>query len=175
MKLEDNIFKRTVSKLDFFPSLSLINTQACSQIRTKTPAEVQKELSWSAAGLVPVRGFDGDCGNTLLQNITFSCVCFKLLMLVHKESDPLSGCRHLNPLNKQFSGIWILGKTGWFEAFLVRCGLGALAVTYMCPSIISSARSSLLQESLVWANCFYRLCGPVKTVWISQQQSEVLV
>lgn len=30
-------------KAGFFPFLSLINTQACSQIRTKTPAEVQKE------------------------------------------------------------------------------------------------------------------------------------
>lgn len=75
-------------KAGFFPFLSLIHAQACSEIRTKTPAEVQKELSWSAEGLVPLSCFDGDCGNTLLQNITFSCICFKLLMLIHKAGCP---------------------------------------------------------------------------------------
>lgn len=39
MKLDNNIFKRTISKLDLFPIL-LISTQVCSEIRNKTPAEV---------------------------------------------------------------------------------------------------------------------------------------
>lgn len=41
MKLDDNIFKRTISKLDLFPIL-LISTQDCSEVRNKTPAEVFK-------------------------------------------------------------------------------------------------------------------------------------
>lgn len=76
--------QKTSFKAGFFPFLSLINTQAGSKIRSKTPAEVQKEYPWCIEGCIPERlkGFDGDCGNTLLQNTTFSHVCLILLMLL---------------------------------------------------------------------------------------------
>lgn len=94
------------------------------------------------------RGFDGDCGSILQQNITFSHVCFKLLMLPHKTVPPPGRVQVLYLCQQVLQQNLSIRKPGGCEAVPLRRRLGAWIVTYACPSAVSRACVSLLQESL---------------------------
>lgn len=85
------------------------------------------------------RGFDGDCGSILQQNITFSHICFKLLMLPQKTVPPPGRVQVLYLCQQVLQQNLSIRKPGGCEAVPLRRRSGAWIVTYACPSTISRA------------------------------------